>query len=191
MTRRPQTKAGVATPGTAPAAGARCCLVGLQSVPCVCAARRTLAWALTLALLACGAVGSNDASCGTHYTPNATRLLQPPSKSGFGVIFVASHGDPEKARHFVGLAIESAASYKRASPRVPRALITSAPRRALPSACDRAAERVRVLRVFRALEVAASDVRPRVARVQTTTPSTRWSPSPPASWCRRTRAPRS
>jgi len=90
--------------------------------------------ALGLALAALAVAGAaapsapppDNSACGTAYHGNATRMLRLAPKEGFGVIFVAHHGDEAKKQTFVKHAIESATSYRDASIKLPRALITSA-----------------------------------------------------------------
>lgn len=79
----------------------------------------------------------DNAACGPSYHANATRQLQLAPKEGFGVIFVAHHGDAEKKQKFIAQAIESANSYRNASIQLPRALITSAGGPPLPGARPR------------------------------------------------------
>ena len=67
----------------------------------------------------------DNAACGPSYHANATRQLRLAPKDGFGVIFVAHHGDAAKKQKFIAQAIESANSYRDASIQLPRALITS------------------------------------------------------------------
>ena len=81
----------------------------------------------------------DNAACGAAYHANATRQLQLNAKSGFGVIFVAHHGVEKKKEAFVQQAITSASSYRDASIRLPRTLITSAGGPPLPGAALRRA----------------------------------------------------
>lgn len=67
----------------------------------------------------------DNSGCGAKYHANATRMLRLGPNAGFGVIFVAHHGDNEKKQAFVQQAIISANSYRNASIRLPRTLITS------------------------------------------------------------------
>ena len=100
--------------------------------------RRALVVTVMVALVAASGVGSSDGgspSCGSEYKAGVTRSLPQTKKSGFGVVFVANHGDPEQHKHFLQNAVEAAQSYARVSPRVPRALITNAREGALPGAC--------------------------------------------------------
>ena len=76
----------------------------------------------------------DNADCGGAYHANATRQLHLNAKAGFGVIFVAHHGVAKKKESFVQQAIASANSYRDASIRLPRTLITSAGGPPLPGA---------------------------------------------------------
>ncbi len=80
---------------------------------------------LFLAVLLATADAAVDTGCGPQYHADATALLQPTPKEGFGVLWVAHHCDRERHEHFTRLAITSAETYKSSSPRVPRAFITS------------------------------------------------------------------
>ena len=81
----------------------------------------------TVVLLHQGADATVDTACGEHYHSGATTMLKQTSKEGFGIIWVAHHGDVARHQHFTQLAISSAETYKISSPRVPRAFLTSFP----------------------------------------------------------------
>lgn len=107
----------------------------------LCRALSLLAAALVVVgpSTATAATAPDNAACGPSYHANATRQLQLAPKEGFGVIFVAHHGDPEKKQKFIAQAIESANSYRDASIELPRALITSDGGPPLPGARPRSA----------------------------------------------------
>ena len=106
----------------------------------LCRALSLLAAALVVVgpSTATAAAVPDNAACGPSYHANATRQLQLAPKEGFGVIFVAHHGDAEKKQKFIAQAIESANSYRDASIELPRALITSDGGPPLPGARPRA-----------------------------------------------------
>lgn len=88
-----------------------------------------------LVLCALGASAEADAvQCSGDYVPGIIQRLPQTPKSGFGVLFVANHGDPEQHKHFIQQAVQSAQSYARVSPQLPLALITNAHPRDLPGA---------------------------------------------------------
>jgi hypothetical protein len=78
-----------------------------------------------------------NAACGPAYHANATRQLRLAPKEGFGVLFVAHHGDDKRKQAFIAQAITSANSYRDASIQLPRVLITSAGGPPLPGARPR------------------------------------------------------
>lgn len=83
----------------------------------------------------------DNSDCGAKYHANATHLLRLGPKAGFGVIFVAHHGNSERKKEFVQQAIASANTYCNASIRLPRTLITSAGGPPLPGAARRLSSR--------------------------------------------------
>ena len=94
---------------------------------------RRAAWLLLLCLAGSYA-DAGGVECSGEYVPGVIQTLKQTPKSGFGVLFVANHGDPEQHKHFLHLAVQSAQSYARASPQLPLALITNAHPRDLPGA---------------------------------------------------------
>ena len=107
----------------------------------LCRAVALLAWTLCVVGPSTAAPSAppppDNSACGASYHANATRQLRLAPKAGFGVIFVAQHGDPERARYFIDHAIRSANSYRDTSIQLPRALITGASALPLPGARPR------------------------------------------------------
>ena len=77
--------------------------------------------------------GADAGHCGAQYSSKATQLLKATRKEGVGILFVVHHAESEAHARFTRLALQSAASYQRSSPRVTRALVTSrSPQSILP-----------------------------------------------------------